>query len=209
MQHLTRRLDATPPQMRRTVAMALLLRLARPLRHATTRRLPTRLYSQDVRPGADYVPLTPEELIPKSPEMVARATRVKEEHPERFVTPADAAEMVRKGAALIDVRTEQQVLEHEVREGVPALTAKNARRIALDNWVIAGGPPPMLGGGGRIVVCTCTAGPKSALAVEYLLQFGVDAVAVAGGLKGWDAGGLELVDLFEEDEDDEDEDEDE
>jgi rhodanese-related sulfurtransferase len=101
------------------------------------------------------------------------------------------------------------VLEHEVREGVPALTAKNARRIALDNWVIAGGPPPMLGGGGRIVVCTCTAGPKSALAVEYLLQFGVDAVAVAGGLKGWDAGGLELVDLFEEDEDDEDEDEDE
>ena len=64
----------------------------------------------------------------------------------------------------------------------------------------------MLGGGGRSVVCTCTAGPKSALAVEYLLQFGVDAVAVAGGLQGWDAGGLELVDLFEEDEDDEDED---
>ena len=190
--------------MLRTVTMALLLRLARPLH---TRRL-TRLYA-DVRPGADYVPLTPEELIPKSPEMVARATRVKEEHPERFVTPADAAEMVRKGAALIDVRTEQQVLEHEVREGVPALTAKNARRIALDNWVIAGGPPPMLGGGGRIVVCTCTAGPKSALAVEYLLQFGVDAVAVAGGLKGWDAGGLELVDLFEEDEDDDEEDEEE
>ena len=25
-----------------------------------------------------------------------------------------------------------------MREGVPALTAKNARRIALDNWVIAG-----------------------------------------------------------------------
>ena len=198
---MTRRLDATPPQMLRTVTMAFLLRLARPLH---TRRL-TRLYA-DVRPGADYVPLTPEELIPKSPEMVARATRVKEEHPERFVTPADAAEMVRKGAALVDVRTEQQVLEHEVREGVPALTAKNSRRIALDNWVIAGGPPPMLGGGGRIVVCTCTAGPKSALAVEYLLQFGVDAVAVAGGLKGWDAGGLELVDLFEEDEDDEDED---
>ena len=188
--------------MLRTVTMALLLRLAQPLRH--TRRL-TRLYA-DVRPGADYVPLTPEELIPKSPEMVARATRVKEEHPERFVSPADAAEMLRKGAALVDVRTEQQVLEHEVRDGVPALTAKNARRIALDNWVIAGGPPPMLGGGGRIVVCTCTAGPKSALAVEYLLQFGVDAVAVAGGLKGWDAGGLELVDLFEEDEDDEDED---
>ena len=87
-QHLTRRLDATPPQMRRTVTMALLLRLARPLH---TRRL-TRLYA-DVRPGADYVPLTPEELIPKSPEMVARATRVKEEHPERFVTPADAAEL--------------------------------------------------------------------------------------------------------------------
>ena len=96
MQHLTRRLDATPPQMLRTVTMAFLLRLARPLH---TRRL-TRLYA-DVRPGADYVPLTPEELIPKSPEMVARATRVKEEHPERFVTPADAAEMVRKGAALV------------------------------------------------------------------------------------------------------------
>ena len=57
--------------------MALLLRLARPLH---TRRL-TRLYA-DVRPSADYIPLTPEELIPKSPEMVARATRVKEEHPE-------------------------------------------------------------------------------------------------------------------------------
>ena len=64
--------------MRRVTLMALLLRLARPLRHAATRRPLTRLYSQDVRPGADYVPLTPEELIPKSPEMVARATRVKE-----------------------------------------------------------------------------------------------------------------------------------
>ena len=97
--------------MLRTVTMALLLRLARPLH---TRRL-TRLYA-DVRPGADYVPLTPEELIPKSPEMVVRATRVKEEHPERFITPADAAEMLRKGAALVDVRTEQ-VLEHEVTRG--------------------------------------------------------------------------------------------
>ena len=63
----------------------------------------------------------------------------------------------------------------------------------------------MLGGGGRKAwSLACTAGPKSALAVEYLLQFGVDAVAVAGGLKGWDAGGLELVDAFAEDEDDED-----
>ena len=58
---------------------------------------------------------------------------------------------------------------------------------------------------GARVVLACTAGPKSALAVDHLLQFGVDAVAVAGGLKGWDAGGLELVDAFEEDEDDEDE----
>ena len=60
-----------------------------------------------------------------------------------------------------------------------------------------------------LLVCGRRIDAKSALAVEYLLQFGVDAVAVAGGLKGWDAGGLELVDAFEEDEDDDEEDDDE
>ena len=162
-----------------------------------------------VRPGTDYAPLTAEELIPKSNEMMARAQRVKATLPERFVAPEEAAEMVRVGAALIDVRTEEQVLTHEVIEGTPALTARNARQVALDNWVIAGGPPPMLGGGGRRVVLACTAGPKSALAVEYLLEYGVDAVAVAGGLKAWGESGLELVDAFAADEDeanDEDED---
>ena len=136
------------------------------------------------RPGADYVPLTPEELIPKSPEMVARATRVKEEHPERFITPADAAEMLRKGAALVDGRTEQQVLEHEVREGVPALTAKNARRIALDNWVIAGGPPPMLGGGGRKRRAGVHGRAEERAGRRIFAPVRRRRRAVAGGLKG-------------------------
>lgn len=216
------------------IAMALLLRRAQPLRHVGRyaeirhlRRAATRRYAAQadapgirynsgpdredalVRPGTDYAPLTAEELIPKSNEMMARAQRVKATLPERFVAPEEAAEMVRVGAALIDVRTEEQVLTHEVIEGTPALTARNARRVALDNWVIAGGPPPMLGGGGRRVVLACTAGPKSALAVEYLLEYGVDAVAVAGGLKAWGESGLELVDAFAADEDeanDEDED---
>ena len=57
------------------------------------------------------------------------------------------------------------------------------------------------------MVLACTAGPKSALAVEYLLEYGVDAVAVAGGLKAWGESGLELVDAFAADEaNDEDED---
>ena len=39
---------------------------------------------------------------------------------------------------------------------------------------------------------------------RYLLEFGVDAVAVDGGLEAWHAAGLPTVDAFEDDDEDED-----
>ena len=150
-----------------------------------------------------YVPPSPEELTPRSEAMVARATRCKEAFPHRFVAPKEAAEMIRVGATICDVRTEEQALGHEIG-GVPGRTPPDARRLALDNMVIAGGPPPMLGGGGRKVILACTAGPKSAIAVEFLLEFGIDAYAVDGGLLGWHAAGLPVAGLLDDDDDDDD-----
>ena len=135
--------------------------------------------------------------------MLARAARCRDAFPHRFVAPAEAAEMMRVGATLCDVRTEQQVLDHEVG-GAPGRVAVDSRRLALDNMVIAGGPPPMLGGGGRKVVAVCTGGPKSAIAVEFLLEFGIDAYAVDGGLAGWHAAGLPVAGLLDDDDDDDD-----
>ena len=142
------------------------------------------------RPNFRYP--TPEELTPRSDAMLARAAACQAAFPHRFVSPAEAAEMVRVGAALCDVRTEDQAADHEVG-GVAGRTARGARRLALDNMCIAGAPPPMLGGGGRKVVLACTGGPKSAIGVEFLLEFGIDAYAVQGGLDAWHDAGLDLV----------------
>ena len=68
-------------------------------------------------------------------------------------------------------------------------------------YFIRRGPPPMLGSGGRKVVLSCTGGPKSALAVEVLLEFGVDAVAVAGGITAWHTDGFEVVHVDDDDDD--------
>ena len=122
--------------------------------------------------------------------------------------------MLRVGAALCDVRTEQQAVDHEIVDGRAGLTAREpetgykARRLALDNMVIAGGPPPMLGGGGRKIICACTGGPKSGIAVEFLLEFGIDAVAIEGGLTAWAKAGLPTIGIYDNDDDDDDDDDD-
>ena len=123
--------------------------------------------------------------------MLARAARCRDAFPHRFVAPAEAAEMMRVGATLCDVRTEQQVLDHEVG-GAPGRVAVDSRRLALDNMVIAGGPPPMPGGLGRKVVAVCPAGPKPAIPVRFPPEFGLDAYSVRGRLPGCPAAGLSV-----------------
>ena len=45
----------------------------------------------------------------------------------------------------------------------------------------------------RRIVCVCRSGARSARATEQLLQWGFDAVNMAGGMKAWAAQGLPVV----------------
>ncbi|HUI48682.1 MAG TPA: rhodanese-like domain-containing protein [Acidimicrobiia bacterium] len=45
----------------------------------------------------------------------------------------------------------------------------------------------------RRIVCVCRSGVRSAKATEQLVQWGFDAVNLAGGMKAWAAQGLPVV----------------
>mgnify|MGYP003318013544 CR=1 FL=1 len=83
------------------------------------------------------------------------------------------------------------------------LSADDAAHVRLEANALAFEPSRVISGG-RKVVAVCTAGPKSAIAVEFLLEFGIDAYAVDGGLLGWHAAGLPVAGLLDDDDDDDD-----
>mmetsp|Transcript_98057 Transcript_98057/g.218676 ORF Transcript_98057/g.218676 Transcript_98057/m.218676 type:complete len:181 (-) Transcript_98057:13-555(-) len=123
------------------------------------------------------------ELVPKSPEMLARVALVKTTLGNRLLTPEEASILVENGAILVDVRTPMQV-----RKMTDGQVASGATVDAVDNWVAAdAAPAAMLD---RKVVVMCTASPKSTLAWEFLRAKGVDAYVIDGGFKAWAAASL-------------------
>mmetsp|Transcript_123448 Transcript_123448/g.384233 ORF Transcript_123448/g.384233 Transcript_123448/m.384233 type:complete len:190 (-) Transcript_123448:95-664(-) len=138
--------------------------------------------------GLSYVAPSAAELVPKSPEMMARVEQVKHALGDRLVSPQDAAKMVGEGAMLIDVRTPRQI--HEMTE---SMSPDKAIVEPLDDWVKAKRPTSAIRFAaefGRKIVVSCTAGPKSTLAWEFLKENGIDAYVVDGGFKAWAAADL-------------------
>ena len=46
---------------------------------------------------------------------------------------------------------------------------------------------------GRTIVCICRSGVRSAEATAFLLEHGIDAVNLAGGMQAWASFGLDVV----------------
>ncbi|CAK0850215.1 unnamed protein product [Prorocentrum cordatum] len=109
------------------------------------------------------------------------------------ISPHVAAALVEHGGALLlDVRTPEQVQAMTDGQTIAAYSTgagvTGADVSPLDEWVAAGFPPE--GTSDRKVVVSCTAGPKSMLAWEFLREHGVDAFVVDGGFNAWSAAGL-------------------
>merc|ERR1711972_933176 len=135
-----------------------------------------------------YVAPSAAELVPKSPEMMARYEQVKDKLGDRLLSVQDAAEMVNAGAMLIDVRTPKQIVEM-----TESMTPDNAIIDDLDDWVEFGKPTTAIKYAcefGRKIIVSCTAGPKSTLAWEFLKEHGIEAFVIDGGFKAWSAADL-------------------
>mmetsp|Transcript_43555 Transcript_43555/g.78220 ORF Transcript_43555/g.78220 Transcript_43555/m.78220 type:complete len:188 (-) Transcript_43555:52-615(-) len=130
-----------------------------------------------------YVPPTAAELVPKSPEMMERVKQVKDRG-DRLLSAAEAAAMVDDGAMLIDVRTCKQV--HTMTDNkIPAKAIIDP----VDDWIKNKAPTNAIKYAaefGRKVIVSCTAGPKSTLAWEFLQEKGIDAYVIDGGFKAWE-----------------------
>ena len=94
------------------------------------------------------------------------------------ISPREAAERLKTGGTLVDVRTPPEYREAH---------AEGARNVPLDRL-----DPASLGGDAPILAI-CKSGTRSGKAVEALRAAGVDAVSVDGGTPAWDAAGLPVV----------------
>ncbi|MFH5804485.1 rhodanese-like domain-containing protein [Alienimonas sp. DA493] len=91
------------------------------------------------------------------------------------ISPRDAAERLKSGGTLIDVRTGPEFRE---------VHAAGARNVPLDRL-----DPASLQTDGPILTI-CQSGARSAKAVEKLRAAGLEAVSVDGGAPAWEAAGL-------------------
>merc|ERR1712007_424667 len=120
--------------------------------------------------------------------MMARFEQVKDKLGDRLISAQDAAEMVNAGAMLIDVRTPKQIVEMTEN-----MTPDQAIVDPFDDWVKDKTPTTAIKNAnetGRKIIVSCTAGPKSALAWEFLQEHGIEAFVVDGGFKAWSAANL-------------------
>merc|ERR1711862_65364 len=84
---------------------------------------------------------------------------------------------------LIDVRTPKQVVEM-----TESMTPDKAIIDPFDDWVKWKKPTTAIKYAyefGRKIIVSCTAGPKSTLAWEFLQEHGIDAFVIDGGFKAW------------------------
>src|SRR5215210_5361556 len=106
------------------------------------------------------------------------------------VTPAEAEEAVRGGAALVDIRSDSQ------REGDGLLPgARHIPRNVLE-WRLDPAcehRDAELARRGRRVILICDEGYQSSLAAATVRRFGVDATDVEGGFQAWRSAGLPVA----------------
>jgi rhodanese-related sulfurtransferase len=96
------------------------------------------------------------------------------------VTPEQAAEMVRDGAQLVDVR---EPYEWEVGR------IDGAVHIELERLASRAGELDR----DRPIVFQCRLGARSAMAAQAFRASGWEAYSMEGGLQAWHAGGLPIV----------------
>ena len=99
-------------------------------------------------------------------------------NPVPEVDIAQTERLVADGAVLLDVREDDEW---------QAGHAPDALHVVLGT--LPANPPPE----GRRVAVICRSGGRSAQATAALVQWGYDAVNVAGGMKAWAAAGLPVV----------------
>ncbi len=97
--------------------------------------------------------------------------------------PSVSADQVPPGAALLDVREDDEW---------QAGHAEGAHHIPLGDLPVRLGEVTELADGGELVV-VCRSGGRSARAVAWLAANGVDAVNLDGGMGAWAAAGRPLV----------------
>lgn len=107
------------------------------------------------------------------------------------LTPAEAARAQADGAVIIDTRSR----EARARDGVVPGSI-HIERTVLEWRLDPGGEwrTPHVEPDDRLIV-VCTDGYSSLLAAESLLELGLDARDVIGGIRAWRAAGLPLVAL--------------
>jgi rhodanese-related sulfurtransferase len=104
--------------------------------------------------------------------------------------PHEAREAQRRGALLVDIRSESQQRQDGLIPG-----AVIVQRNVLE-WRLDPSSPdrdPALATMDRQVVLFCNQGYQSSLAAATLRRFGVDATDLIGGMQAWLAAGLPTV----------------
>jgi rhodanese-related sulfurtransferase len=97
------------------------------------------------------------------------------------VSPAEAVDLVRDGAILLDVREQDEWDAGHAPQALHlAMSELNARAEEL--------PPDVQ------LVCVCHAGGRSSRVAEALNRAGWHALNMAGGMRAWQAAGLPVVD---------------
>lgn len=97
------------------------------------------------------------------------------------VKPEEAQEMLRAGATLLDVRENSEW---------NAGHAPGAVHVPVRN--VATQAPKRLPKG-RPVIVTCKSGARSKGATRVLIEKGIDAYNLSGGMSGWESAGGRLV----------------
>jgi rhodanese-related sulfurtransferase len=103
------------------------------------------------------------------------------------LSPVEAYEAARGGAALVDIRSEEQRREDgEIACATPI--PRNVLEWRLDPGCLH--REPELARRDRVVIVLCNEGYQSSLAAANLRRFGLDAADVVGGFQAWRAAGL-------------------
>lgn len=107
----------------------------------------------------------------------------------RRVTPEEASDLARRGAVLVDIRS----LDARARDGI----VPGSLHIPLTvlHWRLdpdGAHRTPHVPVGARIVLL-CDHGCSSLLAAASLVEMGLDATDVIGGVAGWRAAGLPVA----------------
>jgi rhodanese-related sulfurtransferase len=103
------------------------------------------------------------------------------------LSPRDCFEAVKRGAVLIDIRSESQRAVDGLIPGA-RFVPRNVLEWRLDPR--SEHCDPELASGDRLVVLLCNEGYQSSLAAATVRRFGVDATDVAGGFQAWREAGL-------------------